>query len=54
MLKDRDQYDSEAFETFYVPLNFFQNFKPVNLEVKSHQGEFGAKPVFYLTLCMQK
>lgn len=54
MLRDQDDLQSEPYDKFYIPLNFFQNFKPVNLEVQLKSADYDSKPALYLTICLEK
>ena len=53
-LKDRDIMSDEPFEQFYIPLNFLQNFKPVNLEIQCKNSSNTSKPTFFMSLCLEK
>lgn len=40
-------------DRFFVPLAFFENFKPIHLELLSAEGSAG-RSRFYLSLCLEK
>jgi hypothetical protein len=49
--------EDKVIEQFYVPLTFFQAFKPVNLEVRGKNIEattLSKRAVLYLSLCLEK
>jgi hypothetical protein len=53
-LCDRD-LPSPPLERFYVPLTFFENFKPINLEISANSFSHTlGRPKFYLSLCLEK
>jgi len=45
-----------VLEQFYVPVTFFQSFKPVHLEVRCREIEattVSSRPTIYLSLCLE-
>ena len=49
-----DKDIGEAFDRFFIPLNFFKTFKPIHLEVHLRGGDYGAHPVIYISMCLEK
>lgn len=48
--------DDQVLEQFYVPVTFFQSFKPVHLEVRCREIEpttVSSRPTIYLSLCLE-
>jgi hypothetical protein len=46
---------SSPIERFYVPLTFFQNYKPLNLEIKCRTADPKiSKTSFFVSLVMEK
>ena len=49
-----DREVGQPFERFAIPMNFFKEFKPIHLEVHCRGGDYGAHPVLYVSLCLEK
>ena len=51
-------YDKEAnsnsFEYFYIPMSFFEQFKPVHLQILWEQSDFASQPSLFISLTLEE
>jgi len=46
--------NSNSFEYFYIPMSFFQQFKPIHLQILCEQSDFASQPTLFISLTLEE
>jgi hypothetical protein len=52
-LYDKDA-NSDPFDYFYIPMKFFEQFKPVHLQIICEPSDYASNPVLFLSLTLEE